>query len=376
MTDAVSIERPIFVPVGDNRALVYALDARTRACRLAAKAGMECAEAARPGQPVLLADLDFTWDPAWLKAIAQQPGAVLELGGRAVLAHVAAHQDAAAVERAMLAKQPFSDSAFALIDAESAEFNNHELRKRERPFVLPLTPSNSETIERAAYDASYKGVTDALTLYLWRGLAFHLTRWAAQAGMTPNQITLIGAALCVATTYFFAVGDYWLGMASGFGFMVLDTVDGKLARCTGQSSWWGNIFDHGIDLVHPPFWWWAWAHGLNHHGDPFERVYEVLIIASIVVGYVVQRFIEGVFMRRYGMHIHVWQKADSHFRLVTARRNPNMVILLVSLIFNRPDMGLELVALWTVMSLIFHAVRLAQANARADRGAKLSSWLA
>ena len=101
----------------------------------------------------------------------------------------------------------------------------------------------------------------------------------------------------------------------------------------------------------------------------------MLIVAAIVVGYVVQRVIEGVFMRRYGMHIHVWEKVDSHFRLVTARRNPNMVILLVSIIFNRPDMGLELVALWTVVSLIFHAVRLAQANARADRGATLTSWL-
>ena len=228
----------------------------------------------------------------------------------------------------------------------------------------------------AAYDASYKGVTDALTLYLWRRPAFHLTRWAAMAGMTPNQITLIGAALCVATFFLFMNAWYWTGMVTGFGFMVLDTVDGKLARCTGQSSWWGNIFDHGIDLVHPPFWWWAWAEGLNHLNDPFERVYEVLIVASIVAGYVVQRVIEGIFMRRYGMHIHVWQRIDSSFRLITARRNPNMVILAVSLVFRRPDIGLELVALWTVVSLIFHAVRLAQANARAERGATLSSWLA
>ena len=135
-------------------------------------------------------------------------------------------------------------------------------------------------------------------------------------------------------------------------------------------------FDHGIDLVHPPFWWWAWAEGLNFHDDPFERVYELLIVGAIVFGYVAQRFIEGVFMRRYGMHIHVWQKIDSQFRLITARRNPNMVILLASLVFNRPDMGLELVALWTMISLIFHAVRMAQANARAERGAKLASWLA
>ena len=77
------------------------------------------------------------------------------------------------------------------------------------------------------------------------------------------------------------------------------------------------------------------------------------------------------------MHIHVWQRIDSQFRLITARRNPNMVILVAALLFGRPDVGLELVALWTILSLIFHAVRLAQADAQARRAAsRSSSWLA
>jgi hypothetical protein len=75
------------------------------------------------------------------------------------------------------------------------------------------------------------------------------------------------------------------------------------------------------------------------------------------------------------MEIHVWRPIDSGFRLITARRNPNMVILVASLLFRRPDVGLELVAGWTIASLIFHAVRLAQANERAARGERLVSWL-
>jgi hypothetical protein len=71
----------------------------------------------------------------------------------------------------------------------------------------------------------------------------------------------------------------------------------------------------------------------------------------------------------------VWQPIDSNFRLITARRNPNMVILVGSLLFARPDVGISLVALWTIVSLIFHAVRLAQANACRDRGAPVRSWL-
>ena len=365
----------LFVPVGANPAHVFGLTAKQRACRLAEKAGMECADAAATGRPAILADLGFAWDPAWLVAIKNHPDNVLMLGDRAVLAHVSAGQDTAAISAAMAGGSPWQGEGLERIDAESAEISYTELRKRDRPFVLPLDPQNSEPVERAAYDASYKGVTDVLTLYLWRKPAFYLTRWAAQAGMTPNQVTLIGAIMCIATFFFWMNGIYWPGVATAFGFMVLDTVDGKLARCTGQSSKWGNIFDHGLDLVHPPFWWWAWANGLNYRGDPFEEVYEALIILAIVIGYVVQRYIEGIFMRRYGMHIHVWRPVDSKFRLITARRNPNMVILVFGLLIGRPDMGLELVALWTMVSLIFHAVRLAQANALAERGGKVVGWL-
>ena len=182
--------------------------------------------------------------------------------------------------------------------------------------------------------------------------------------------------------FLFWRGDYWLGVLSGFVFMVLDTVDGKLARCTGASSKWGNLFDHGIDLVHPPFWWWAWEHGLAAYGRPLTPIYATMVLWAIIGGYVAQRVIEGIFMRRFGgMHIHVWRQIDSRFRLITARRNPNMVILVLALLFGRPDTGLVLVALWTLISLIFHAVRLAQASEQAARGAdrllaRVSRWTA
>jgi hypothetical protein len=52
-----------------------------------------------------------------------------------------------------------------------------------------------------------------------------------------------------------------------------------------------------------------------------------------------------------------------------------MVILVAALLFGRPDIGLELVACWTIISLIFHAVRLAQASEQAARGKPIVSWL-
>jgi phosphatidylglycerophosphate synthase len=368
----------LFVPVGSNATRLFGLDAQTRACRLATNAGFECSDSLEPGRDMLIASLDYAWDPAWLKAIAARPSSVLTLGGKPVLAHVPVGGPApGSVAEAMARGDMAGLERLEPVAAETTELSYAELRKRERPFVLRLDPADTELMERAAYDASYKGVTDVLTLYLLRKPAFYLTRWAAEAGLSPNMVTAAGAVFCVLAFWLFWGGQYWLGTVSAFIFMVLDTVDGKLARCTGASSKWGNVFDQCIDLIHPPFWWWAWIHGLGAYGRPLDPIYTVMLLWVIIGGYVAQWLIEGIFVRRFGgMHIHVWQPIDSRFRLVTARRNPNMVILVAALLFGRPDVGIELVALWTMFSVIFHAVRLAQASVKAEQGEPIVSWLA
>jgi phosphatidylglycerophosphate synthase len=363
----------MFVPIGTNEARPFGMDTRERACRLAANAGFECANAPEQGRGAILASLRYAWDPVWLKAMGARPGTLLTWNGEPVMAHV---PEGANPEKAV---SGLEDSqlveGYECLAAETAELSYSELRKRERPFVMRLDPSDPEPVERAAYDAAYKGVTDLLTLYLWRKPAFYLTRWAARAHLAPNAVTLVGAILCVLAFYLFWHGEYWLGILSGFIFMVLDTVDGKLARVTGSSSKWGELFDHGIDIIHPPFWYWAWEHGLASYGLKLEPVFATMILSIIIGGYVAQRLIEGIFIKQLGMEIHVWQRIDSTFRLITARRNPNMVILVTAMVFDRPDVGLELVACWTLASLIFHAVRLAQANERLNRSEKLVSWL-
>ena len=354
-----------FIALGDPQVRLFGRTARVRAEQVAAKAGLAVREVEDPGRGRILADMSFAWDPAWLAELKRRPGTALMLDGKPVLLHLPAGTPS----------ESYDLKALEQLDARTASLSYFELRKRERPFVLPLDPANPLPVERALYDAAYKGVTDVLTLYLWRRPAFWLTRWAAQAGMSPNQVTLIGFVFCAVAFWQFWIGNYWTGTATGFVFMVLDTVDGKLARCTGQSSKWGDVFDHGIDLIHPPFWWWAWLHGLGAAGHQLEEVYKAGLLAVIVGTYVLGRLIEGGFKWKYKMHIHVWRPTDSRFRLITARRNPNMVILVGCLLFARPDLGIELVALWSVLSLIFHAVRFAQAQGVSYRGGKIVSWL-
>ena len=367
--------KPGFATIGDNPTSLWGMSATERVRRIARAAGLAPREGG--SGPVLLANADIAFDPAWLRHLVDEPGTVLTLGGAPALAHARDAAEAGAIEAAIREGRALdAESALRVLAYEDGPtIENKALRKRETPFVMPLRPETVRAIERASYFGAYKGVTDILTKYLWPEWALVLTRISARLGLTPNMITTIGAVMCVLATWCFAEGRYFLGMALGLGFMVLDTVDGKLARCTITSSAWGNVFDHGMDLVHPPFWWWFWATGLVHWGLAYDDATFWWVQGAIQGGYLVQRLIEGIFMRQCGMHIHVWQRFDSQFRLITARRNPNMVILFVATVFARPDLGLIAVAWWTVISCVIHAVRLVQAELVLWRGGAITSWL-
>ncbi|TCM16914.1 CDP-alcohol phosphatidyltransferase-like enzyme [Novosphingobium sp. PhB165] len=370
--------RPVVVTIGDNPMKLWGLTMTQRTARIARANGCENGESPGAGAAIL-SNAAFAWDPAWFRYVAERPGMVLTLGGVPALAHAADSAQSARIAQAMKAGAPLTDSSgMDVVAYESGPtIENKQLRKRETPFLMTLTRESVRPIERASYFGAYKGVTDLLTKYLWPEWALVLTRICAKLHITPNMVTTVGAVFCVIATVLFAFGHYWLGMALGLVFMVLDTVDGKLARCTITSSAWGNVFDHGMDLVHPPFWWWFWATGLAYWGLGYDSTTFWLVQAVIQGGYLVQRLIEGVFMRQNGMmHIHVWRPFDSRFRLITARRNPNMVILFVSMLFSRPDLGLIAVAWWTAISCLVHAVRLVQAWTVRAKGGKITSWLA
>jgi hypothetical protein len=98
-------------------------------------------------------------------------------------------------------------------------------------------------------------------------------------------------------------------------------------------------------------------------------------LTVIIAGYILQRLEEGLFITFFKMDMHVWQRFDSWLRLITARRNPNLAILTIAVLLGRPDIGINIVAVWVAVCLVIHLVRLLQA-AIARRSGPLRSWLA
>ena len=235
------------------------------------------------------------------------------------------------------------------------------LRKREAPYALSLFQTTPAQVERRLFKGAYKGVTDLVTKYAWPEPALHVTRLCANLRLTPNMVTTASLFLVCLAFYYFWIGAWIPGILAGWAITFLDTVDGKLERTTMTYSAWGNIYDHGIDLIHPPFWYWAMYTGLLATGVSHPWLFPALVI--ILVGYALGRVTEGIFMRRYGFHIHVWRPVDAFMREITARRNPNLLIFMICTLFGAPLWGVILVAAWTLICAPFHMVRLVQAFA-------------
>jgi hypothetical protein len=245
-----------------------------------------------------------------------------------------------------------------------------KLRRVDPPYLLPARPERVHSIERRIFDASYKGVTDFVTKWVWPAPARWVTHRLARRGVRPNAVTAVSWVLVIVTGLLFWRGWFGPGLVCGWIMTFLDTVDGKLARVTLTSSRAGDVLDHGLDLLHPPFWYLAWAAGL-----PPDALWRGLALAVTLWGYIAGRAIEGLFVAACKTDIHTWRRLDSRFRTVTARRNPNMVLLTVATVAGRPDLGLVAVGAWTAVSIAFHSVRLAQALTERVRGRAVESWL-
>ncbi len=199
------------------------------------------------------------------------------------------------------------------------------------------------------YGNAYKGVTDLVTKWWWPRPARVVVGWCANAGISPNMVTLLGVLLAVAATVAFASGYFVAGLACGWIMTLLDTVDGKLARVTVNSSRIGHVLDHGMDIIHPPFWYVYWIFGLELESTLGGYTSTELGVA-IVAGYIAGRLLEALFHALGECSMFAWRPFDAWFRLITARRNPCLIILTVLTLAGKPDAAVLGVALWTILT--------------------------
>ena len=296
---------------------------------------------------------------------SRQPAAVKTIGARV-----------AECERELLAESETGRLAgLAVIKAESiCEAYDPRLLKYDPPKILPVSSANRKDLEQELYDASYKGITDIVTKWLWPWPARMAVRFCVNRNISANQVTLLSLVLAIAAGLAFWHGFLFIGLLMGWVMTFLDTVDGKLARVTVSSSKIGDVLDHGLDLIHPPLWYLAWGMGIADTWMPAALVMPMFWI--ILAAYVGGRFCEGAFdLWVAPFRLFLWQPFDAYNRLITARRNPNMILLSLSLVLGRPDIGLYSVAAWHVLSTLILLVRVIMAVKEKKRTGSLETWL-
>jgi phosphatidylglycerophosphate synthase len=331
------------------------------------------------GNTVILVCADAVIDAPLIQLLEETPGLALfssaEKSGDVVAAHVGADDVKQASTELAQNRAPVSCDQVKAPEELKANYWK-ALRKKETPYALRVTDENEPMVSWRMFMGTYKGATDLVTKHVWPVPAYHATRWLAARGITPNAVTTFAAITTALAFVAFLYGYYALGLISAWLMTFLDTVDGKLARTTLTSSKFGDFFDHGIDLVHPPFWYLAWIAGLSTWGILWDSNF-VWTVGIIILGsYVAQRMMEGLAIWLLGIEIHIWRPIDTFFRKITARRNPNLLILSASVIIQKPDWGIVAVAAWSLICLALHGIQLAHAFlVRTREGRPLESWM-
>jgi len=371
--------------IKDNPVRHWGLTPRQRILRVLADAGVtdiiDDVASLPAGGSVILLRGDYLFDDRVIKYMVDAPDMLLlaphQQHSRIVAARVSTHLAGHAVD--IIVKNDDSPSLPG-VKTETLQTLSISFQKRllkfEPPFVLPVTAENQRYLEHRLFDASYKGVTDLVTKWVWPRPA----RWAVglcvRLGLRPNHVTIIGLLLVIIAGFCFVRGWYGWGLLAGWLMTFLDTVDGKLARVTVTSSRFGHYFDHIIDLVHPPIWYILWGVGLAVARLDIIGISLAAAYWLIIAGYVVGRLVEGVFLAWLGKFgLFCWRPVDSYFRLITARRNPCMILLTAAAILGRPDAGLAAVTAWTVLTTAFLCMRLALGLYRQRVDGSIRSWL-
>ena len=264
-----------------------------------------------------------------------------------------------------LAERALASGAARAFTATEFEGYITNLRRSLDPYVLRVWDAAScHRIERFLFWSNYKGSTDFMTKYVYPPLVWRIVRPLARWRVHPNWVTGVSIAATFAAVPLFAAGEWLPGLILAYGMSLLDSVDGKLARLTFTSSRIGAVLDHGLDMVHPPLWYlaWAWALGGGRVGSlPVE-------LALLMTGvYIVDRVIAAIFRERTGVSIHDCTPLDARIRTFISRRNVNVVLFTLALAVDwlRPGLGAALACFtfivgWQVASCLWHAERLAR----------------
>jgi phosphatidylglycerophosphate synthase len=359
----VSVEHAAGAPPSVRPELVRALDVRFTAAQ--GPLGERVARAVRESaSPLLLLSADSVLDTRLLAALARERRSCVSLAGeggrRTAVLRLARDALVAGPEARTLCElgEALLRTGGAVAFPPEAIAAHITKLRRDLPVYAFRVAGEREAAEaeRFLFWSNYKGSTDFLTRWVFPPFVWAMVRPLARWRVHPNWVTALDVAIGFGVIPVFAAAAWWPAFALSYLMAVLDSVDGKLARLTYRSTWIGDIMDHGLDLIHPPLWYIAWAWGLA--GGPRGPLF-ALSLAMLGI-YALDRLLALVFKLRTGRSIHGYAPIDVTMRSWISRRNVNLPVFTLGVALGYAEQAFVAIVAWQAACLVFHALRIVQ----------------
>ncbi len=231
------------------------------------------------------------------------------------------------------------------------------LRLRLPPVMARVPAAGSlDQLDHLLYRRSFKGVIDAVALYGYYRLVRWLTRRLSDTALPPNLFTVLSILGIWAAVPLFAAGRFGLGALAAWVGVILDSVDGKLARLRLHFSDTMGAIEHLTAM--PGLGCWYLATGYRLTGGQLASGQPLAWVTWALLGFfLLDKGVTGTFAALARRELFDYAAVDAAFHLVAARRNVALVLLTLGAAANRVALALEAVALWTGATLVFHLAR-------------------
>ncbi|MFT7695148.1 MAG: phosphatidylglycerophosphate synthase [Candidatus Latescibacterota bacterium] len=229
------------------------------------------------------------------------------------------------------------ESVFQLAP-EELETHIASLRKFVQPKLIRV--EDKVSLQRAddfLRDMAGKGINDLVAEFLHPPIEFFLTKAVARTRITPNQVSYFNALLNIVAIPLIAFGWLWIGIACNLLRGVMDGVDGKLARLTLRESKGGDRIDHVVDRLYLPLFFLA----LGWHLGGGNWLSTPAIVSYVLQGfYWANRLLASWFANLFGASSGDFRPIDRLVRRIWPKRNICVWLLLISMVFDSPLLGL------------------------------------
>ena len=245
------------------------------------------------------------------------------------------------------------------------------LRLNMLPYMLRVPGTGPlHHIDHLMYRRTFKGVIDVVARYGYYHLVRWITRQLSKTTLSPNLFTILSILSIWVAIPCFALGYLKAGVLVAWVGVILDSVDGKLARLTLHLSDAMGEIEHLAAMPGLGMWYVALGWHFSN-GRLFSGASLALMTWLLVGAFLVDKISSGGFKALYGKELFDYRPVDAAFHLLACRRNISLLILSAGVAGNVGVQAFALVALWMVATLLFHLFRFAWvAGAEAKNASK------